>query len=120
MNFLGGATGTVAPGPDLVNNSTAAASQTSTSNSSVSFQAPPGFQASNQQPRGDGRRRREDFAQQMRVVKILADMKIDEKVRLGTQISDFILDCQYGGYECYTRYMHLEEQCTNFSEMSIY
>ena len=50
----------------------------------------------------DGRRSRASFDMFKKVQIVLAEVPVEEKRLLGHELSDFILDCEFGGYECYT------------------
>ncbi len=55
-------------------------------------------------PRGPGGQyQRASFGFRQAITRALAEMLLEEKVPLGTQIDDFILDCEYNGYACNTR-----------------
>ncbi len=54
-------------------------------------------------PGPGGQQQNRGFGFQLAVQTALADMSLEEKVPLGTQIEDFILDCEYAGYPCNVR-----------------
>ena len=49
----------------------------------------------------NGLRSKKSFDIFKEVQKVLAGVPTEEKRLLGHQLSDFILDCEFGGYECY-------------------
>ena len=53
--------------------------------------------------RPDGRTRSTSFIFKEAITRALAEMAMDDKVPLGTQVDKFILDCEYSGYLCNIR-----------------
>ena len=48
------------------------------------------------------RRENEGFAFRQKILRLLADMEVDEKIPLGHQLEDLVLECEYNGYICET------------------
>ena len=61
------------------------------------------LQSQNLPPKSDGRAPRQDYETRMKFLKMISEMSLEEKEPLGHQIDDFILDCEYAGYECLAR-----------------
>ena len=51
----------------------------------------------------NGQAQGKNYAFSQAVLSVLADMPQEEKIPLGHQIEDFILDCEFNGYTCNAR-----------------